>query len=335
MTFIWPRMLLSLVSLPLVVAGYLWLRRRRRRRLARSGGLGWVRGAERVSGWRRHLPAAIWVVGLALLLLALARPQAAVRLPRLEGTVILAFDVSGSMAADDLEPTRIEAAQSAAQAFVEASPPSVYIGVVSFSDSGFTVQAPTRDMDAILSTVYRLAPESGTSLANGIYASLTTIAAAEAGPPPGLYTNRAPDPTPSPTPVPAGTYESAVIVLLTDGENTQSPDPLEAASAAAERGVRIHTIGIGSAEGVTLELDGFSVHTRLDEGMLQQISERTGGTYYRAEDEEQLHAIYQTLDPQLAVKPEQMEVTSLFAGASILVLLAGAALSLFWFGRAP
>jgi Ca-activated chloride channel family protein len=258
-----------------------------------------------------------------------------VRLPRIEGTVILAIDISGSMAADDLDPTRLGAAQAAAQAFVEGSPPSTLVGVVAFSDSGFTVQAPTNDRETILATINRLAPESGTSLANGILASLTTILAAETEPPPGLYTNRAPEPTPVPTPVPAGTYTSAVIVLLTDGENNESPDPLEAAQAAADRGVRIYTVGIGSAAGTTLELDGFSVHTRLDEGMLRQLSDITGGAYYSAENEGELRAIYENLDPQWAIKPEQMEVTSIFAGTSILVLLVGGALSLLWFGRMP
>jgi Ca-activated chloride channel family protein len=249
--------------------------------------------------------------------------------------VILAFDISGSMAADDLDPTRMDAAKVAAQAFVEGSPPSTWIGVVAFSDSGFTVQAPTTDQEAILTTIDRLAPESGTSLANGILASLTTILAAETEPPPGLYTNRAPEPTPIPTPMPAGNYTSAVIVLLTDGENNESPDPLDAAQAAADRGVRIHTVGIGSEAGTTLELDGFSVHTRLDETLLRQISRITGGDYYSAQDEGKLWAIYENLDPQLAIKAEQMEVTSIFAGVSILVLLTGGALSLLWFGRTP
>jgi Ca-activated chloride channel family protein len=336
MSFIWPRMLLSLVWIPLCVGAYIRMQRRRQRRLARVGSFGLVRGATGHSpGMRRHIPPALWMAGLAILLAALARPQAVIRLPRIEGDIILAFDVSGSMAADDLDPTRLEAAKAAARAFVEQSPPSARIGVVAFSDSGFTVQAPTNDQEAILVTISRLAPESGTSLANGILASLNTIVAADAEPPPGLYTNRAPSPTPTPTPVPAGTYTSAVIVLLTDGENNESPDPLDAAQAAANRGVRIYTVGIGSAAGTTLDLDGFSVHTRLDEGMLRQLSEITGGTYYSADNEGELRTIYGTLDPQLAIVPEQIEVTSIFAGASILVLLIGGTLSLLWFGRVP
>jgi Ca-activated chloride channel family protein len=130
-------------------------------------------------------------------------------------------------------------------------------------------------------------------------------------------------------------YAPAVIVLLTDGENNEDPDPLAAAQAAADRGVRIHTVGIGSAAGTTLNIDGFVVHTQLNETLLQQISELTGGTYYNAENEEDLQAIYENLDLQLVIKPEKMEVTSIFAGASILVLLTGGAFSLLWFSRLP
>src|SRR3990172_7727655 len=161
--------------------------------------------------------------------LAPARPQTVVSLPRIEGTVILAFDVSGSMAADDMKPTRMEAAKAAARGFVQRQPASVQIGVVAFSDNGFAVQAPTNDQEAILASINRLTPQRGTSLANGILASLNTIAAG-AGAPLQLSSNRSP--TPTPTPVPKGAYTSAVIVLLTDGENTVSPDPLAAAPAA-------------------------------------------------------------------------------------------------------
>jgi len=291
-------------------------------------------GAGRRLGFRRHIPPALFLTGLLLLMLALARPETVVSLPRVQGTVILAFDVSGSMAADDFEPTRMEAAKEAARAFVEQQPPGVLLGVVAFSDSGFVVQAPTSDQEAILATINRLTPQSGTSLANGIFASLNTIAA-DAGTAPRRYSNLTPMPTPTPTPVPEGSYTPAVIVMLTDGENNESPDPLAAAQAAADRGVRIHTVGIGSAEGTILPIDGFMIHTQLDEAMLKQISELTDGTYYNAENEEDLQEIYGNLDPQLMVKPEKMEVTSVFAGVSTLVLLAGGAFSLLWLSRLP
>jgi Ca-activated chloride channel family protein len=335
MSFIWPSMLLSLLLIPVFVLLYLRIQQRRRRLTASYGSLGMVReGAGRRLGGRRHTPAALFLLGLALLLLGLARPEAVVSLPRLEGTVILAFDASGSMAADDLDPTRMDAAKTAARAFVVQQPRSVLIGVVAFSDSGLGVQAPTNDQEAILAAIDRLGPQLGTSLANGILASLNTLAAQERAAP-RLYTDLTTVPTPTPTPVPAGTYRPSVIVLLTDGENNSDPDPLEAAQAARDRGVRIHTVGIGSPEGATLEIEGFIVHTQLNEAMLQQISERTGGTYYSAENAQELRTIYENLDPQLVTRPEKMEVTSIFAGASIIVLLIGGTLSLRWFSRVP
>jgi Ca-activated chloride channel family protein len=204
------------------------------------------------------------------------------------------------------------------------------------------VQAPTNDQEAILATINRLTPERGTSLGNGILASLNTIAASSEqgvsgetnGEPPHL-SNLTPMPTPTPTPVPEGTYTPAVIVLLSDGENTVAPDPLAAAQAAADRGVRIYTVGIGSAAGATLHINGFIIHSQRDEAMLQQISLLTDGAYYSAENEQDLRTIYENLDPQLVIKPEKMEVTSIFAGASILVLLIGGAFSLLWFSRLP
>ncbi len=335
MSFIWPTMLLSLLLIPASVVLYIRMLGRRRLLAASYGSLGlFHEAARRQLGLRRHVPPALFLVGLTLLLLALARPEAVVSLPRLEGTVILAFDVSGSMGADDLNPTRIEAAKAAAREFVTQQRSSVLIGVVAFSDSGFGVQAPTNDQEAVLVTIDRLGPQLGTSLANGIFASLNTLAA-DSRPDPRRYTDLTAPPTPTPTPVPEGTYGSAVIVLLTDGENTANPDPLAAAQVARERGVRIHTIGIGTPAGTTIEVDGFIVHTQLDEGMLQQISELTGGTYFNAENEHDLRAIYNNLDPQWVLKPEKMEVTSIFAGASILILLIGGTFSLVWFRRVP
>jgi Ca-activated chloride channel family protein len=335
MTFIWPAMLLSLVLVPLGVVLYIILQRRRRRFAARYSHLGLIQGTTgRGSGVHRHIPPALFLAGLTILMVALARPQTVVSLPKVEGTVILAFDDSGSMAADDLKPTRMEAAKTAARDFVQRQPLSVQIGVVAFSDSGFTVQVPTNDREALLAAINRLAPQRGTSLANGILASLNTIAAGT-GQAPLLYSNLAPTPQATPTPVPKGTYTSAVIVLLTDGENNESPDPLAAAQTAADRGVRIYTVGIGSAAGTTLHVNGFTVHTQLDEALLKQISQLTDGTYYNAENEQDLRTIYDNLNPQLVIKPEKTEVTSVFAGTSILVLLIGGIFSLLWFSRLP
>jgi len=332
-SFIWPPMLILLLAIPLGALIYLGLERRRRRRVAAYGGTAFAAGnrATAIVRLRRRITAAFTLVGLTILVLATARPQGVVSVPRVEGTVILAFDVSGSMAADDMEPTRMEAAKTAARAFVERQPSSVLIGVVAFSDSGFSIQVPTADQPLVVAAINRLGPERGTSIARGILSSLATIAAAEADPAAGYYANR----SAAPTPVPEGTFSAASIVLLSDGENNQSPDPLEAAGAAADRGVRIYTVGIGSAAGTTIEVEGFKVHSQLDEPMLREISEATGGAYYAASDPDELKAVYDTINTRLAIHPEPMEVTSLFAGAGILVLLIGGIVSLVWLGRLP
>jgi Ca-activated chloride channel family protein len=257
-------------------------------------------------------------------------------LPREEGTVMLVFDVSGSMAATDMQPTRLDAAKTAAEDFVQRQPPSVLVGVVAFSDNGFTIQPPTADQSTVLAAITRLTPARGTSVGNGILSALRAIDSAtnqQQGP--LLYSNLTPEPTPSPTPVPRGTYTSAVVVLLSDGENNENPDPLQAAQSAADRGVRVYTVGIGSPQGTTLHINGFTVHTQLDEATLQQVAQITGGEYYNAQTEADLLKIYDSLNPQLVVKPEKMEVTSIFAGASLLALLVGGVLSLVWFSRLP
>jgi Ca-activated chloride channel family protein len=342
-TFLWAPLLALLLLVPVGVLVYRATERRRRRRgapygmLTREGSAGST-GSTAPARWRRRIPAACLVLGLTLVILGIARPQAVVSVPRIEGTVILAFDVSGSMAATDLAPTRMEAAKAAAKAFVERQPSTVRIGVVAFSDSGLSVQVPTDDSSQVVAAIDRLAPERGTAIASGILTSLSTIATDEAGPGAGSYTNPSLAPTapqPTPTPIPAGQFRSAVIVLLTDGENNQNPDPLQAAQAAADRGVRIYPVGIGTAAGSTLEIDGFRVHSQLDEGMLRQIADLTHGTYYTAADPEGLDAVYQGVETRLVIRPEPLEVTSLFAGAGLAILLVGSVASLLYLGRAP
>lgn len=331
MSFIWPAMLLFMLLIPMFILLYLRMQERRQQLVARYGSFTLTHGGGRKPGIRRHIPPLFFLISLTILIVALARPQAVVALPRFEGSLILAFDISASMAADDMEPTRMDAAKAAVQEFVLRQPPTVVIGVVAFSDSGIAVQQPTLDRDAILAAIRRLTPARGTSLGNGMLASLNTIlAGAEET---NYYSNRTPEPTPSPTPVPPGIYTPAVVVLLTDGENTEEPDPLEAAQTAADRGVRIFTVGIGSPEGAILNIEGFNVHTRLDEAMLQQISQITGGVYYNAQTQQDLLDIYDTLHAQLVIKPEEMEITPIFAGISILTLMIGGIISLLWFGR--
>jgi Ca-activated chloride channel family protein len=337
-SFIWPQMLLATALVPLGAWLYVAIGRRRRGKLTEAFGAtpeapSPVGRAMRVG---RRVPAALMIAGLLVTTVALARPQAVVALPQEEGIVVLVFDVSGSMGAKDISPTRMDAAKAAAKDFVAHQPPTVSIGVVAFSDGGVSVQNPTTDQGQVLSAINRLAPQKGTSLASGISAALDAIAIAEAGPYANdYYTNRTPAPTATPTPVPAGTHTSAVIVLLTDGENNERPDPLAAAQAAADRGVRIFTVGIGSPGGADLNVGGFIVHTTLDAAELQQIAEMTDGAYFAASDAQQLQSIYGNLDPELVAKPELTELTAIFAGAGALLLLAAGLTSLAWLGRLP
>jgi Ca-activated chloride channel family protein len=334
MTFIWPLMLLGLFLIPMFVGVYLRQQARRRQLVHSYGSFGALPDSlSRSLGVRRHIPPVLFLLALAILIVALARPQAQVSWPRVEGTVILAFDVSGSMAADDIQPTRMEAAKAAATSFVKNQPCNILVGVVAFSDNGFIVQPPTDDEAAILATINRLAPQRGTSLGQGILASLNVLTAGEEIP--EHYSDRTPEPTATPTPLPRGVYSPAVIVLLSDGENTVSPDPLAVAQLAVDRGVKIHTIGIGSPTGANIEVEGFTIHSQLNEIALKQISALTDGTYYQAGNAQELQSIYANLNPQLVVKPEHIEITALLAGLGILILLGGGALSLAWFSRLP
>ncbi len=338
MTFIWPVMLLLLLLIPFFVVVYLRWQTQRRQMLARLGSMGFTKGLTmRKIGFRRHIPIAFFIAALTLLVISMARPENVVSLPRIAGTVILAFDVSGSMAADDLKPTRMEAAKAAAREFVARQPKTVQIGVVAFSDNGLSVQPPSYDQAEVIAAINRLKPQRGTSLANGIYAALTAIELGSGKT--RYYTSSNPDLTPTPaptaTPMPKGTYAPAVMVLLTDGENNIQPDPFEAAQAAIDRGVKIFTIGIGSAAGANIKIEGFTVHTQLDEATLQQIAQMTDGAYFNAESEQDLRTIYNNLTPQLIIKTERIELTSLLAGAGVALLIIGGALSLIWFGRAP
>ena len=337
MSFLWPPALLLVLLVPVGIALYRALDRRRRRGIEAFGARaaappGPASGLTRL---RRRLPAVLIVAGLVVLVVGLARPQGTVALPREEGTVILAMDVSGSMAATDISPTRMAAAKAAARAFVEHQPQSIAIGVVAFSDAGLTVQQPTNDQAAVIAAIERLTPQRGTAVGQGIVASLEAIATAEAGPNVDYYSNRSPAPVPSPTPVPAGTHAPAAVVLLSDGENNESPDPAAAAQAAADRGVRVYTVGLGSPGGATLHINGYRVHTQLDAATLQQIAQTTGGTYYQASDAASLTSIYDHLDTQLVVRPEAIELTSAFAGIGLALLAVGALASLAWQGRLP
>ncbi len=335
MQFLWPTMLLGLLLVPVFVALYARNGQRRRRLAARYGSFGMsTETRPRRFGLRSNVPAGLYLVALTVLMLAGARPQAIVSLPRLQATVLLAFDVSGSMAAPDMEPTRLEAAKRAARGFVTRMPSTVKLGVVSFSDAGFAIQAPTDDQAAVLASIDRLAVQRGTSLGTGITSALNVLFAPARSAELTL-SKLNPIPEPTPTSAPPGSYSSATIILFTDGENTQTPEPMAAAQQAANRGIRIHTVGVGSTEGSLIEIEGFTIRSRLDEGLLQQISQLTGGTYHNASGGEDLAPIVKQLVPELVLRSEATELTSLFVGAAVVLLLIGAGLSMLWLNRAP
>lgn len=321
----WPWALLGLLALPLVLLAYRRLLRQQSDRRAELARQGLVVPTPRRDRWR-HVAPVLLVAALAVMLLALARPVAAIAEPRREGTVILAFDVSTSMAAEDVKPTRLDSAKAAAKSFVEKQPSTVKIGVVAFGGSGIIAQQPTTDKTEVMASVNRLTPQGDTSLGRGILTSLSAIAGkpivsngdTEAG---------------SADETPIGYYGGTAIVLLTDGENTSGPDPANLADLASAAGVKIYPIGLGSAEGTVLEKNGFSIATRLDEDSLKQIAEVTGGTYYNATDSTSLAQVYDSIQLNWVSRSVPHEVTSLVAGVATLLLLAGAVVSVLRRGR--
>jgi Ca-activated chloride channel homolog len=328
MIFAWPWMLLALVAVPLVVLWYRRLQRERAERRARLASLGLVAARAERSGWRRRLPPVLLLLALVVLVAGLARPEATVPQPRREGTVILAFDVSASMAAKDLEPNRIDAAKAAARTFVQKQPSTVRVGVVAFSGSGLVTQEPTTDKATVVAAIDRLTPQGGTDLASGLQTSLSSIVGrpvlVDSGPVNPLEP-RGPD---------LGYHGSAAVILLSDGENTAGRDPLDVADIASGAGVKVYPIGLGKPEGTVLELDGFQVATRLDEPLLREIATRTDGKYFAATDEQALAQVYDSIALAWTVADEHIELTGLFAAVAGLLLLVGVGLSFVWFGRA-
>ena len=328
MSFIWPWALVSLAALPVCVLVYLRLQRARGISASRLGALGTARrGTAALAGRRRHIPPIVLLIGVALLALASARPQVTLPLPRMEGTVILAMDVSSSMAADDVEPTRMDAAKMVAKSLVAQRPDNAMTGVVAFGEGGLIVQPPTGDDEALYATIDRLVPHSGTSLGQGLLTALNLASPEQS---PGSGDSDATNET-----APRGAFAPAIIIMLTDGENTDPPDPAEIAQTAIERGVRVHTVGIGTRQGAVIEVEGFNLFTRLDESVLQQISLLAEGDFFRLEDMDGIPSVYEKLKTEFVVESREVEVTSAVGGISALLLLASGALSLFWFGRVP
>ncbi len=322
MSFEYPAMIVVAVAVGLgLLAAYRWLQRRRTNALAAAGlstdTHGW-------GGLRRHLPPLLFLTALTFLLLAVARPQATVPVPRVAGTVILAFDVSNSMAAEDVEPSRLNAAQSAAVGFVQAQPDTVDIGVIAFNQGALTTHLPTNDHEETVAAINRLTVAGGTSLGQAIIASLAAIVGQSVS---------LPDPSSDAPPPELGYWGSATIVLLSDGEDTGGPDAVAAAEVAAAAGVHVESIGVGTIEGTTIEVDGYQVATSLNEDLLIQVAETTTGSYHRAEDAQDLGAIYQSLDLRVTTEDELVELTGIAVGIAVLLLTIGGLLMINWLGR--
>jgi len=271
---------------------------------------------------RRHLPYVMLLIALPILLVGVARPEAEIAVPRVAGTVVLAFDVSNSMAADDVSPSRLAAAQAAATAFVEEQPESVDVGVMLFGDQALLTQAPTDDRAAVQAAIARLKAGGGTSLGQAILVALGTVT----GKPVDLPEDGQPPPD-------LGYWPSATIVVFSDGQNTGGPDVQAAAELAAAAGVRIQAVGVGTAKGATVEVDGYQLGTALDETLLTTVAQVTGGAYQQSGDAEALADTTKAIDLRLTTKKEPVELTAPFAGAALLLLMAGALLGLRWHGR--
>lgn len=345
MTFFWPLMLWLLLFVPAAVLLYLALLRRRRATAVHYTGLGLVRAAMTAGQrLRRHVPPILFLVALTLMIVAIARPAAVVTLPSQYQTVILAMDVSGSMRATDVKPSRLVAAQEAARAFVAEQPRTTRIGVVSFAATASIVQSPTHSREDILEAINRFELQRGTAVGSGILVALKMIFpdvefdlrsynprgdAKRSAP---LDPSRPADKAP-PKPVAPGSYTSAAIILLTDGQTTTGPNPIEAARMAADRGVPVYTVGVGTQKGETIGGDGWSFRVRLDEDALKSIAGLTHAEYFYAGTATDLQKIYQNLNTRLFFEQKETEITALFAAAAAIFAFAAALLSLLWFGR--
>jgi Ca-activated chloride channel homolog len=341
MHFLWPHNLWWMLALPLLVVLYLWLLRRRGKPALKLSSLNVARAAGGPP-WRRHGPPAPILVALSLLGLAIARPTAPVTLPWARSTIMLAIDISRSMRVADVKPTRMVAAQEAAKAFLSEVPSHIEVGLVTFAGTAQVAQQATTDRPSLLGAIDAIQMQYGTAIGNAIVVCL-----AELFPDHGIdLTEMTFGPRRSQargldeksqrkqiTPVAPGSYESAAIILLSDGRRTTGIDTLQAAKMAADRGVRIHVVGLGTPDGHLAAGEGMAIYLQLDEPTLRQVTTMTGGEYHHAATAEALRSVYQNLGSRLQVSKRDTELTALLTGAAAIVLLAGAALSLLWFGR--
>jgi Ca-activated chloride channel homolog len=346
MTFVWPEMLWLQVLVPLLAALYVWLLRRRKKVSVQYSNLALVKQAmARQPTWRRHVPPMLMLIALAGMLFAAARPMMTIQLPSNKQTIMLAMDVSGSMRAKDVEPTRLVAAQTAAKAFLTELPRHVRVGIVAFAGSAQLAQLPTLAREDLNTAIDSFQLQRGTATGNGIALSLATLF-----PDDGIdishmqWGGSGPLPRARPLgeskkeevkrePVAPGSYTNAAIIMLTDGQRTTGVDPMEAAKMAADRGVRVYTVGIGTVNGETIGFDGWSMRVRLDEETLKQIANRTAAEYFYAGTAADLKKVYESLSSKLGVEKRETEVSAIASLIAAGFALLSAALSVAWFGR--
>jgi Ca-activated chloride channel family protein len=347
MDLLWPGFLLLLGLMPLIVAAYIWMLRRRRRFAVRYSSLALVREAlPHQSRLRRHLPFALFVLALASLVIALGRPVAIVSVPTGQTTIILAMDVSRSMCSTDIQPNRLEAAKAAALSFIQSQKPGTQIGVIAFAGFAELIQPPTTDQEVLQDVVESLTTGRRTAIGSGILKALDAIAEIDKSVAPSVS---GPASGVAPTPVPRGAYAPGIIVVLTDGVSNAGPLPVDAAQQAADRGVRVYTIGFGT-ENETIPFGGPQCRggdpfggggqfggggggrfrRGIDEATLKQVADMTGGEYYAATSAGELHDVFQNLPTYLITKHETTEISVVFTALGALLAALAIGLSLIW-----
>jgi Ca-activated chloride channel family protein len=343
MAFLWPHYLWLMLALPLLPVAYLWLLRRRGKLVVRYSSLGVVRSAWAGRQWRQHLPPALLLLAFAGLMLAAARPMARVPLPWARSTIILAMDVSLSMRVSDVKPTRMVAAQDAAKLFLGELPKNIEVGLVTFAGSSQVVQAATLDRPTLVKAIDGFQMQIGTAVGSAIVTSLAELFPDQGinleemtfgSKPRGRSLDDKDKPPPQQiAPVAPGSYDAAAIILLSDGRRTTGVDTLEAAKMAADRGVRIHVIGLGSVGDSGAMPEGMPIYLQLDEPTLREVARMTGGEYHHAGTAEALRSVYENLGSRVQVQTRETEVSALLALLSAALALAAGALSLVWFRR--
>lgn len=343
MSFLWPNYLWLMLALPLLPVAYLWLLRRRGKLAVRYSSLGIVRSAWAGRQWRQHVPPALLLLAFAGLMLAAARPMARVPLPWARSTIVLAMDVSLSMRVSDVKPTRMVAAQDAAKLFLSELPKNIEVGLVTFAGSSQVAQAATLDRPTLVKAIDGFQMQIGTAVGSAIVTSLAELFPDQGinleemtfgSKPRGRSLDDKDKPPPQQiAPVAPGSYDAAAIILLSDGRRTTGVDTLEAARMAADRGVRIYVIGLGSVGDSGAMPEGMPIYLQLDEPTLREVARMTGGEYHHAGTAEALRSVYENLGSRVQVQTRETEVTALMALLSAAFAMAAGVLSLVWFRR--